>query len=332
MSKRLHLKIHAACYCKVGATCTPWASARLYRFAKCNNSPRHSCISPQCPAVCPNSLVFSQPAVPLWFGKLFVMCSPAFASQPSESTQPRALINPAAVCVYCSAHSASRWVYTCWRHQKEQHKRCDCRAQGRGGSGRSGREHLSMCKAWCSTVGSDWSRYLVTECTSAQAVIVLQCVCTVAVKPVLDAGKRGFNPVIWLYSHQVKSFMDRELGESRLAVFVSIHILRSVFVLFASMKLWQVIGNEFLNVCCCFFGSAGRNGSVPMNILTEEELQELVWLGQLSTRWDDLDRCPPVWWGGIFWAWMLFWANKGQSPLAICEHRAIDGGLLCHAV
>lgn len=44
----------------------------------------------------------------------------------AQPTQPCALINPAAataaaLCVHCSAHSASRWVSTCWRHQRLSH-------------------------------------------------------------------------------------------------------------------------------------------------------------------------------------------------------------------
>lgn len=91
--------------------------ALLCTFPICYHSSQ-CCSSPLCPAVCHSSHVFDDAPIPLWFGRLFVMRSPAITSQPGESTQPCALINPAAVCVHCSAHSASRWVSTCWRHQR----------------------------------------------------------------------------------------------------------------------------------------------------------------------------------------------------------------------
>lgn len=81
--------------------------ALLCTFSTCYHSSQ-CCSSPLCPAVCHNSHVFSDAPIPLWFDRLFVICSPAITSQPGKSTQPCALINPAAVCVHCSAHSASR--------------------------------------------------------------------------------------------------------------------------------------------------------------------------------------------------------------------------------
>lgn len=129
---------------------------------------------PQCPAVCPNSPVFSNPSIPLWFGRLFVMCSPAITTQPSESTQPCALINPAAVCVYCSAHSASRWVSTCWRHQRSSTG--DVIAELRAGK-EVGETGEKICeRGACAEHGVLRLKLLLGYCTSLQAVILLKCV------------------------------------------------------------------------------------------------------------------------------------------------------------
>lgn len=81
---------------------------------------------------------------------------------PRESTQPCALINPAAVCVHCSAHSASRWVSTCWRHQRgsTQEMWLQSLQQGRKWA-KQERKYLSV-KHVQSAVFSDSSGYLVT--------------------------------------------------------------------------------------------------------------------------------------------------------------------------
>lgn len=147
--------------------------ALLCRFSTRNSAPSQCCIYPQRPAVCPNSPVFSNPTIPLWFGKLFVICSPAIATQPGESTPPCALINPAAVCVYCSAHSASRRVSTCWRHQRTSTG--DVIAERRAGEemGESG-DKISEHGA-CAEHGVLGLKWLLGYCASLQAVILLKC-------------------------------------------------------------------------------------------------------------------------------------------------------------
>ncbi len=138
------------------------AFAQLCTFSACCSSPSQCWSSPLCPAVCHNSHVSSDGPIPRWFGRLFVMRSPAITTQPGESTQPCALINPAAACVHCSAHSASRWVSTCWRHQRSstQEMWLQSLQQGRKWA-KQERKYLSM-KHVQSAMFSDWSGYLVT--------------------------------------------------------------------------------------------------------------------------------------------------------------------------
>lgn len=80
-----------------------------------------------CPAVyCTVTPLLSMPNTrtpPDSAGCLLCVPPPSLPNR-AEPTQPRALINPAAaaaLCVHCSAHSASRWVSTCWRHQRLPH-------------------------------------------------------------------------------------------------------------------------------------------------------------------------------------------------------------------
>lgn len=126
----------------------------------------------------------AMPSFPLWFGSLFVMCSPAITSEPSESTQPR-LWSIQQQSVYTVEHTQHPGGFPpAGAIKGAAHRRCDCRAFSREGSGRNRRENIwawSMCRAQCSqTRAVTWLLCISTSCNFTEMCVdkpvKLQCV------------------------------------------------------------------------------------------------------------------------------------------------------------
>lgn len=126
------------------------AFALLCGFSTCSSSPSQCCSSPLCPAVRHNSHVFSDAPIPRWFGRLFVMCSPAIITLTPASQLNPVLWSIQQQCVYTVARTQHPGGFPpAGAIKGAAHRRCDCRAYSREGSGRNGRENIW---AW----GMEW--------------------------------------------------------------------------------------------------------------------------------------------------------------------------------
>lgn len=141
-------------------------------------------------------------------GCLLCVALPSLAS-PHQSTQPCVLINPAVAavcacvcnceCVFVCVHSAGHtqhpggFFHLLVPSKVPEHRRCDCRACSRGGSGRSREREKSEHEAFaeCPQPGVvTWILRVSTHCICTETCASTSYSCT--------GGKKSLAIVIWI--------------------------------------------------------------------------------------------------------------------------------------